>query len=202
MAVLCLIRHGQSEWNATAKWTGLIDIPLSKEGIKQSEKAGMLLHDYRFDAAFTSILSRAIETLEIIKHTINAPMLPTIKDQALNERDYGEFTGKNKWDLEKKFGKDIFHQIRRGWDHPIPNGETLKDVYNRVIPFYINEIKPLIDQGKNVLIVAHGNSLRALIKYLEHIKDEDIDKLDLETGQVTVYNINKSGKIISKKIEK
>lgn len=200
MAFLCLVRHGQSQWNAASKWTGLTDIPLSEEGKRQSEAAALRLKNFLFDYAYTSVLTRSIETLEIIKKLLDQTDLPAVKNSALNERDYGDFTGKNKWDLEKQFGKEVFHQIRRGWNYPIAHGETLKDVYNRVIPYYESEILQKLKENKNILIVAHGNSLRALVKYLEQIKDTDIDKLNIETGQVYLYNIDNLGKIISKEI--
>lgn len=199
MALLCLVRHGESQWNALSKWTGLTDIPLSDKGIEQSKQAGDVLKEYSFDMSYASTLSRAIQTLENLKKSLSHNSFQTVTNPALNERDYGDFTAKNKWDLEKEFGKEKFHSIRRGWDYPIPNGETLKDVYNRVVPFYTATILPQLKEQKNILIVAHGNSLRALMKYIEHITDEDIDKLNIATGEICVYDINSVGDVVSKK---
>src|SRR3989344_1645460 len=164
MSKLILIRHGESEWNAKGLWTGLTDISLSEKGRKEAALAGKSLKDIKIDLAFISVLKRAKETLDEIKKTLNINSLPTIENKALNEKDYGDFTGKNKWEIKKEFGDEMFRQIRRGWAYQIPNGESLRDVYNRTVPYYQKEILPKLMEGKNVLIVAHGNSLRALIK--------------------------------------
>ena len=126
--------------------------------------------------------------------------IPTIAAEALNERDYGIFTGKNKWDIKKQVGDEQFKNIRRAWDVGIKKGESLKDVYGRVIPYYQTEILPKLENGKNVIVVAHGNSLRALVKYLENISDKNVENLEIATGQVYVYKIDERGKIISKEI--
>lgn len=202
MTHLVLIRHGESVWNAKGIWTGLTDIPLSTKGQEESKNAGLLLKKIfakqKFDVAYTSKLKRAKESLEIIKHVINQANLLTIENESLNERDYGEFTGKNKWEIKKLYGKKRFLEIRRGWDSRIKNGETLKDVYSRVVPYYKKEILPKLKVGKNILIVAHGNSLRALVKYLENISDEDISSLELNTGEIYLYNIKGNGRVSSK----
>ena len=193
MAYLALIRHGESEWNAKGFWTGLVDIELSKKG-------PTLIKDINFDTAYTSVLRRAIETLDEIKKILKIKDVPVYKDKALNERDYGDLTGKDKWKIKEEYGQEQFLKWRRGWDYPIPNGETLKDVYNRVIPYYQNEILPKLKAGKNVLVSAHGNSLRALIKYLDNISDKDVSNLEIQTGQIYLYQVNDQGKIISKEI--
>ena len=151
------------------------------------------------DFAFTSQLIRAKQTLDEVKNVLGIDV-PTFEDKALNERDYGIYTGKNKWEIQKEVGEEQFQKIRRGWDVPIQNGESLKDVYNRVIPYYQSEILPKLKDGKNILIVAHGNSLRALTKYLENISDKNISKLEIEIGEVNVFEINSNGNIITKKI--
>lgn len=201
MSYLVLVRHGESEWNASGKWTGLIDISLSEKGKKEAEQAGTLLKDISFDHAFTSGLIRSQETLSIILTTIHQNV-PTTSNDALNERDYGIYTGKNKWDIQKQLGEETFIKLRRGFDTSIPKGESLKDVYNRVIPYFKTTILPLLEQQKNVLISAHGNSLRALVKYLENISDVDIQHLEIATGEVYVYQVNDQGKIVSKEIRK
>src|SRR3989344_3825265 len=200
MAYLILVRHGESLWNKEGKWTGFTDIELSEKGHDEAKEAGSLLKKYPIDLAYVSVLKRAKQTLDDINATRVLPVLEVIKDKALNERDYGDFTGKNKWEVKKQVGDETFTKIRRSWDYPIPNGESLKDVYSRVIPYYKKEIEPKLKMGKNILISAHSNSLRALVKYLENISDIDIPKLEIATGEIYVYQIDKEGKIVSKEI--
>lgn len=202
MSYLVLVRHGESQWNATGQWTGLVDIPLSDKGRTEATDAGKLISDISFNNAFTSNLSRAQETLSIILNTTLQKDVPVVKNKALNERDYGIYTEKNKWDIRKEIGDAAFQKIRRGWIEPIPRGETLKNVYERVVSYYTENILPYINVGHNVLIVAHGNSLRALVKYLENIPDDKISELEIETGEVYVYKINRRGEIESKEIRK
>lgn len=198
-AYLVLVRHGESKWNAQGLWTGLTDIGLSEKGKEEARKAAESVKDISFQAAFTSVLKRAKETLDEMEKVLGAS-LPTIENAALNERDYGDYTGKNKWEIKQQLGEEEFLKLRRSWDYPVPNGESLKDVYNRVIPYYQERILPELKNGKNVLISAHGNSLRALVKYLDRISDENIAQLEISTGQVLVYQIDEDGKIISKEI--
>ncbi len=197
---LVLIRHGESEWNAKGLWTGWSDPPLSELGKKQAKEAGVSLKDIHFDAAFTSALLRAIQTLDEIKKSKGQKNIPTVENKALNERDYGALTGKNKWEVEKEFGDEQFLKWRRGWDDPIPQGESLKDVYARVVPYYKEHILPKLKSGKNVIIAAHGNSLRALVKYLEDLSDMEITKLEIPVGQIHVYKIDEDGKVVDKEI--
>ena len=199
MANLILVRHGESEWNAKGLWTGLTDIGLSEKGIQQSRFAGEKLKGMSIDLAFASVLIRAKQTLDEIKNVLKID-IPTFEDKALNERDYGIYTGKNKWEIQKEVGNEQFLKIRRSWDSPIENGESLKDVYDRSIPYYQAEILPELKKGKNVLIIAHGNSLRALIKYLENINDEGVSELEIEVGEVDLFEIDNNGNVISKKI--
>lgn len=200
MAYFVLVRHGQSTWNAIDAWTGLTDISLDQDGFKESRIAGELLKDISFQIAFTSKLIRAQQTLKEILKVLDIEHIPIYENAALDERDYGDLTGKNKYELEKEYGEKKFLEWRRGWNEPIPNGETLKEVYERVVPYYEEHILPKLKRGKNVLVSAHGNSLRALIKYLENISDKDIPNFEMETGAVFVYDINGDGKIISKEI--
>jgi 2,3-bisphosphoglycerate-dependent phosphoglycerate mutase len=200
MPFLVLVRHGESEWNALSLWTGWTDIGLSEKGRTEAKKAGELIKDIHFDHAFTSDLKRAKQTLDEILAVINQKEIPVTVDKALKERNYGDLTGKNKWKIKEEYGEEQFMKWRRSWDFPVPNGETLKDVYNRVVPYFNEHILPLIKQGKNVLIAAHGNSLRALIKELEQISDADIPNLDFGTGAVYVYEVDTEGKILSKDI--
>lgn len=197
---LVLVRHGESEWNAKDLWTGLSDIPLSAKGHVQAKDTGTKLKDIHFDVAFTSALLRSAQTLAEIKKAKGQSKVPTISNKSLDERNYGDLTGKNKIDIEKEVGKEQFLLWRRSWDSPLPHGETLKDVYERVIPYYIDHILPKLKAGKNVIVVAHGNSLRALVKYLDNISDEDIPKLEIPVGEMIVYKINEDGKMVSKEI--
>ncbi|MBI2074982.1 MAG: 2,3-diphosphoglycerate-dependent phosphoglycerate mutase, partial [Candidatus Levybacteria bacterium] len=196
MAYLILIRHGESEWNAQGLWTGLTDIPLSEKGKQEAQKAVEMLKNIPLNIAYTSTLSRAKETLEIIKKSLRLNNLPTIESQTLNERDYGVYTGKNKWEIKEKLGEEEFKKLRRSFDYPIKNGESLKDVYNRVIPYYKTEILPKLIEGKSVIISAHGNSLRSLVKFLENISDNDISNLEIATGEIYIYQIDENGKIV------
>ncbi len=202
MAYLALIRHGESEWNAKGLWTGWMDVGLTQRGRQEARQAGRQLIGIHFDTAFTSKLKRAQQTLDEIEQVLGQPELPATKDAALNERDYGDLTGKNKWKIKEEFGEEQFLKWRRGWDCPPPHGESLKDVYTRVVPFYQEKILPELKSGKNVLISAHGNSLRALVKFLENIPDERIPELEIATGEVYVYQVNRDGKITSKEIKR
>lgn len=195
-AQLVLVRHGESEWNAKNVWTGLTDIGLTQKGKDEAARVGAALKGITFDAAFSSPLSRARETLSIILATLGQPLTPT-EAKALNERDYGIYTGKNKLEIKASLGDDEFLKLRRGWDYPIPEGESLKAVYERVVPYYQQSIVPLLQSGKNVLIAAHGNSLRALMKYLQNISDEDISGVELATGEVVLYRIDPTGTVTS-----
>lgn len=199
MAYLILVRHGESEWNEKGLWTGLTDVGLTDKGKEQSRLAGDKLKGFPIDLAFTSILIRAKQTLDEIKNILGVEV-PTFEDKALNERDYGIYTGKNKWEIRNRVGDEEFQKIRRSWDSPIENGESLRDVYDRTVPYFQTEILPKLKEGKNVIIVAHGNSLRVLTKYLENISDEDIQNLEIEIGEVDLFEIDNNGVIISKKI--
>ena len=200
MSYLILVRHGISEWNKKGWWTGWKDPDLAKEGYEEAKKAGQKLRDIGIDKAYTADLKRTIQTLEEIKKVLKIQDIPTVVDWHLRERNYGDLAGKNKWDLKKQYGEEQFMKWRRGWDEPIPNGETLKDVYERLIPYYKKIIVPDLLSGKNVIISASGNSLRALVKYIEDISENDISKLEIGLGEVYVYKIDKEGKVVSKDI--
>ena len=196
---LILIRHGQSEWNALNQFTGWKDPDLTATGIQEAHNAGKIISslEINFDLVFTSALIRAQNTAEIILKEISQP-LPTIKDQALNERNYGDLAGLNKDDARKRWGDEQVHIWRRSYDIPPPGGESLKDTGERVLPFFMKEILPHVCEGKNVLVAAHGNSLRSLIKFLDNISDEDIVKLEIPTGAPIHYVINEDGSVKSK----
>ncbi len=193
---LVLVRHGQSEWNAKNLFTGWKDPGLTQKGIEEAKKAGHQLNKLglNFDIMHTSALIRAQLTGQIILDVLKQDNLETIENQALNERDYGELTGLNKDGARENFGVDQVQIWRRSYDTPPPGGESLKDTYNRVIPYFESDILPLM-KDKNVLISAHGNSLRALVKYLDSISEEDIVKLEIATGEPIFYKFT-DGKFI------
>ena len=197
---LILIRHGQSEWNALNQFTGWKDPDLTAKGIEEAHNAGMIINNLKinFDLVFTSALIRAQNTAEIILKEINQS-LSTIKNQALNERNYGDLAGLNKDDARKRWGDEQVHIWRRSYDIPPPGGESLKDTGERVLPFFMKEILPHVCEGKNVLVAAHGNSLRSLVKFLDKISDEDIVKLEIPTGAPIHYVINEDGSVKTKK---
>ena len=188
MAYLALVRHGQSEWNAQNLWTGWTDIPLSEKGRAEAREAAEKLKGTKWDIVFQSDLIRSKQTTQEILKTLNSPPTPIVSDPALKERNYGIFTGKNKLEIEKKLGENDYLDLRRGWDHPIPEGESLLDVYNRVIPYFQEKVAPKLKEGKNVIISAHGNSLRALLKYLENIPDNQIQNVELKTGEAKIIS--------------
>lgn len=187
MPQLVIVRHGQSQWNLENRFTGEVDIDLTADGQKEAQEAGNKLKDYHFDTAFTSALRRAQETLHIILEIIQETNIPVFANSALNERNYGDLQGLNKTETAQKYGDDQVHIWRRSYDVAPPGGESLKDTYNRVIPYYKNTIEPKLLEGKDILIVAHGNSLRALVKYLENISDSDIAELNIPTGVPRLY---------------
>ena len=197
---LILIRHGQSEWNALNQFTGWKDPDLTAKGIEEAHNAGMVINNLKinFDLVFTSALIRAQNTAEIILKEINQS-LSTIKNHALNERNYGDLAGLNKDDARKRWGDEQVHIWRRSYDVPPPGGESLKDTGARVLPFFMKEILPHVCEGKNVLVAAHGNSLRSLIMFLDNISNEDIVKLEIPTGAPIHYVINEDGSVKSKK---
>ena len=196
---LILVRHGQSEWNALNQFTGWRDPGLTKTGIEEAHNAGKIISrlGINFDSVFTSALIRAQNTADIILKEINQSLNP-IENQALNERNYGDLAGLNKDDARKKWGDEQVHIWRRSYDIPPPGGESLKETGERVLPFFLQEILPHVCNGKNVLVAAHGNSLRSLIKFLDNISDEDIVKLEIPTGAPIHYVINKDGSVKSK----
>jgi 2,3-bisphosphoglycerate-dependent phosphoglycerate mutase len=199
MPQMVLIRHGESQWNLENRFTGWIDIPLSPNGELEAKKAGEKLKGYKFDEAFTSVLVRAIRTYEIVAETAGFKNLPFEKDKALNERMYGDLQGLNKDETRKKFGDEQVHLWRRSYDIAPPNGESLKDTAARVLPYYHSRIEPDLKAGKNILIVAHGNSLRALIMHIENISKDEILKLEIPTGIPIVYKLGESLEVVAKK---
>ncbi len=199
MANLILVRHGESTYNAKGIWTGWSDPGLSKKGFKEAKQAGEAILDLKIDLAYTAVLVRARQTLSEMLKALNLKV-PTTVAWELNERNYGVYTNKNKWEVKKEVGEETFQKIRRSYDFQIEAGESLKQVYERIVPYYASNILPEVKSGKNVLLSLSGNSMRALVKYLEQIPDKEISLLEIATGQVYVYELDKNGKIISKDI--
>ena len=199
MAYLILVRHTKSKWNALGLWQGWTDIELAPEGKEEALRTAEALRGLEINSVHTSLLRRAKETWNIIRDALKISPL-TVEHQALNERHYGIYQGKNKWEIQKQVGEEEFKKIRRSWDHPIPEGETLQDVYKRIVPYYENTILKELKEGKNVVVVAHGNSLRALVKYLEHLSIEEVLNLEFGIGEVYIYEVDSEGKIVSKEI--
>ena len=200
MAKLVLVRHGLSALNKTGQWTGWVDPDLVPEGEVQAKTTGKALTDIQFDYTYSNVFRRCRQTLKIVKKEIGQESVPTKLSWELNERNYGDYTLKNKWQVKEEVGEDVFQKIRRSWDFPILNGESLKQVYKRAIPYYQEEIIPKLRDGKNVMVVSSGNALRALAKFIESIPDEKIGDLEIGTGEAYVYEIDSEGKMTAKEI--
>lgn len=188
-------RHGESEWNTLGKWTGWTDVNLTEKGIADAKKVGeTFLKDIDFDYVYTSDLKRTHQTLDAAMQGAGKPLRSSdpgvVKVYDLTERDYGIYTGKDKWQVKEEVSDEVFTGIRRGWDYPIPEGENLKQVYERVAPYFDSELLPKLQAGKKVLVVAHGNSIRALMKHLEKISDEGIADVEMPLGHVLFYEFN------------
>lgn len=200
MSYLILVRHGQSEWNLLNVFTGFTDVSLSEQGREEAKKAAALLKDFTFHRAHTSDLTRAHETLDIILAETNHQHIPIKKDPAIKERDYGDLTGMNKDEAKAKFGDELFLKYRRSWDVAPPGGESLKDTAARSIPYYEKHILADLKAGHNVIVSAHGNSLRSIVKHLDQLSEDEIVKTEIGTGVVYIYEIDESGKVIGKEI--
>ena len=200
--LLVLARHGQSEWNLKNLFTGWKDPGLTDLGVEEARTAGQRLKalGVQFDLAFTSVLSRAQRTSDLILEEIGQPGLRTLADQALNERDYGDLAGLNKDDARARWGEEQVHLWRRSYDVPPPGGESLKDTVARVLPYYMREILPRVMRGERVLVAAHGNSLRALVMVLDGLTPETIPSLELATGIPLVYRLNPDTTVADKRV--
>ncbi|MCV6547253.1 MAG: 2,3-bisphosphoglycerate-dependent phosphoglycerate mutase [Cohaesibacter sp.] len=199
---LVLVRHGQSDWNLKNLFTGWKDPDLTEKGVSEAIAAGKKLNDLgmKFDSAFTSELTRAQRTCQMILDGVGQSDLTTIRDLALNERDYGDLAGLNKDDARKKWGEEQVHIWRRSYDVPPPGGESLKDTAARTLPYFITDILPRVMAGQTVLVAAHGNSLRSLVMVLDRLSREEILNVNIATGVPTVYKLNADTSIASKEI--
>ncbi|HET9687368.1 MAG TPA: 2,3-bisphosphoglycerate-dependent phosphoglycerate mutase [Pseudolabrys sp.] len=198
--LLVLVRHGQSEWNLKNLFTGWRDVDLTEKGVAEAREGGRKLkaQGIKFDVAFTSSLKRAQRTLDLMLAELGQTSIPVFKDEALNERDYGDLVGLNKDDARKKWGEEQVHIWRRSYDVAPPGGESLRDTLARTLPYYVTEILPRVLRGERVLVSAHGNSLRALVMVLDKHTPETITKLNLETGVPMIYRLNADSTVASK----
>jgi len=198
--LLVLLRHGQSEWNLKNLFTGWKDVDLTEQGVAEAKKAGEKLkaRGIKFDVAFTSVLRRAQRTLDLVLAEMGSGKIPIIKDQALNERDYGDLVGLNKDDARKKWGDEQVQKWRRSYDVAPPGGESLKDTVARALPYFVQEILPRVLRGERTIVAAHGNSLRALVMVLERLSPEGILKRELATGVPILYHLNSDSSVSEK----
>ena len=198
--LLVLVRHGQSDWNLKNLFTGWRDVDLTEKGVAEAREAGRKLkaQGIKFDIAFTSALKRAQRTLDLMLTELGQTTVPIFKDQALNERDYGDLVGLNKDDARKKWGEEQVHIWRRSYDVAPPGGESLKDTLARALPYYVTDILPRVLRGERVLVAAHGNSLRALVMVLDKHTPDSITKLNLDTGVPMIYRLNADSTVASK----
>ncbi len=200
--LLVLVRHGQSEWNLKNLFTGWKDPDLTEQGVAEAKTAGRRLKalELTFDRGFTSVLSRAERTMQLMLDELGQQNLPLSRDQALNERDYGDLCGLNKDDARKKWGEEQVHLWRRSYDVQPPGGESLKDTVARVLPYYNQEILPAVLRGERTLVSAHGNSLRALVMVLDHLTPKTIPSMELATGVPLVYRLKADSTVESKNV--
>jgi 2,3-bisphosphoglycerate-dependent phosphoglycerate mutase len=198
--LLVLVRHGQSDWNLKNLFTGWRDVDLTEQGVNEAREAGRKLkaQGLKFDIAFTSALKRAQRTLDLMLAELGQTNIPVIKNQALNERNYGDLVGLNKDDARKKWGEEQVLKWRRSYDIAPPGGESLKDTLARALPYYVTEILPHVMRGERVLVSAHGNSLRALVMVLDKHTPESIIKLNLDTGVPMIYRLKADSTVASK----
>jgi 2,3-bisphosphoglycerate-dependent phosphoglycerate mutase len=200
--LLVLVRHGQSEWNLKNLFTGWRDVDLTDKGVAEARAAGRQLKalGLRFDVAYTSALVRAQRTMDLMLEELGQRSLQMIRDQALNERDYGDLSGLNKDDARKRWGDEQVHVWRRSYDVAPPGGESLKDTAARVLPYYIQDILPRVLRGERVLVSAHGNSLRALVMVLDHLSPQEIVKREIATGVPLIYRLNADSTVAERKV--
>ena len=204
MTSLVLVRHGQSQWNKKNLFTGWKDPDLTEKGVKEAIEAGLALKDsgYKFDIMFTSVLLRAKRTGKLILEQMGQEDLKTFENEALNERNYGDLVGLNKDDARKKWGEDQVYKWRRSFDIAPPGGESLKMTAERVLPYFEETILPLLKEKSDILVAAHGNSLRALVMQLDKLNSDEVVKLEIPTGMPICYSINEHGQVKNKVLMK
>ncbi len=216
---LYIVRHHESEWNKLGLWTGSRDIGLTPYGFEMSQKMGELLKNYcesqlaegalvdrnacHFDHVFISTQLRTLETYQSLMQGLGISgsqlaSIPLDRSAALNERDYGDWTGKNKWKVKEEIGDEAFEELRRGWNTAVPHGESLSMVYDRAVPYYTDTILPMLKDSKDVLIVSSGNAIRCLIKYIENISDANIIHIEMPFGAILLYNVDATGHMLTK----
>ncbi len=200
MATLVLLRHGESQWNLENRFTGWVDVPLTEKGRAEARRAGELLRGIRFDQAYTSVLQRAIETLDIVLAILAQQDLPVERSEALNERHYGDLQGLDKAETAKKYGDEQVHIWRRSYDVPPPNGESLADTAARTLPYFESRILPDLSRGSNVIVAAHGNSLRSIVMHLDRLTREQVLELNIATGVPLVYELDAAGAVLAKRV--
>jgi len=200
MGTIVLVRHGQSQWNLENRFTGWVDVSITEKGAEEAHRAGRELKGMTFDQAFTSVLKRAQETLAILLQETGQTGIPVDKDKALNERHYGDLQGLDKAETAKKYGDEQVHIWRRSFDVKPPNGESLKDTAARTLPYFKSKILPAAAAGRNVLVAAHGNSLRAIVMELEKLTPEEIMKVNIDTCRPLYYEIGARGEVLKKTV--
>jgi 2,3-bisphosphoglycerate-dependent phosphoglycerate mutase len=200
--VLVLVRHGESEWNRLNMFTGWQDVDLTEEGVAEAHRAGAMLkaEGAHIDLAFTSLLKRAQNTLKIILSELDQDKLPIIYDAALNERHYGDLVGLNKDEARQRWGEEQVHLWQRSYDIAPPGGESLKDTAARVLPFFAKRVVPELQAGKNVILVAHGNSLRSLVMHLDRLSPEQVKELTIGTGMPVIYRLRPDGSVAEQSV--
>lgn len=199
MSQVILLRHGESQWNLENRFTGWVDVPLSQKGVEEARTAGEKLKSFKFDRAFTSVLKRAKDTLDIVLDVIGQKDIPVEYHYALNERHYGDLQGLNKAETAQKYGAAQVKIWRRSYDVNPPNGESLKDTAARTLPYWEAKILPCVMKGETIIVSAHGNSLRALVMHLDNLSKEEVLELNIPTGVPLLYEFDTSGKPISHK---
>jgi 2,3-bisphosphoglycerate-dependent phosphoglycerate mutase len=202
LPTLVLVRHGQSQWNLENRFTGWVDVPLTDQGRAEAHEAGSRLArtGARFDAAFTSDLTRAQDTLAIILDVLGQTDIPITRNEALNERHYGSLQGLNKAETAEKYGAEQVHIWRRSYDVPPPDGESLQDTAARTLPYFESVILPELRAGRDIIVAAHGNSLRSIVMHLDHLTKEQVLELNIATGVPYVYEMDANGDVVSKRI--
>ena len=195
---LLIARHHESEWNKLGEWTGSRDVHLTPYGKAMSFEMGLQIKDFRIDQTICSMQCRAKETLDQMLKAMGQTEVPLLRSSAINERDYGDFTGKNKLAMKKLMGEEEYNRMHREYAYPIPHGESLEMVFERAVPYYLDTIVPLLIEGKNVLVVSHGNTIRALMKYIESISDDQIKDVEMLFGSIVIYHVDNEGKLLDK----